>query len=165
MTSETEERQILNLHLVIVPISRGALRIGMLMASVANALGKSYVALTISALRLFALLTLFVARCPFIRDRGAFIGVLVANIIAGWAAWLAYQKLYVSSKERITPPLRFTVKLPSKKAVLISIPTNIAYSIDLRPRLSLKPFNALLFCVRRLACLSRGARLLSPVDG
>ncbi|CSB36309.1 Na+-driven multidrug efflux pump [Vibrio cholerae] len=93
MTSETEVSQILNLHLVIVPISLGALGICMLMVSVANALGKSYVALTISALRLFAFyLPCLWLGAHFYGIEGLFIGALVGNIIAGWAAWLAYQK-------------------------------------------------------------------------
>lgn len=93
MTSESEVAAILLQHLTIVPISLGALGICMLMVSVANALGKAYVALTISALRLFA----FYLPCLWIGAqlydlKGLFLGSLVGNIIAGWAAWLTYQK-------------------------------------------------------------------------
>lgn len=54
MTSDSDVTTILNYHLMIVPISLGPLGICILMVSVSNALGKSYTALTISALRLFA---------------------------------------------------------------------------------------------------------------
>ncbi|ENM5914393.1 MATE family efflux transporter [Vibrio mimicus] len=93
MTSETEVAAILLQHLTIVPISLGALGICMLMVSVANALGKAYVALTISALRLFA----FYLPCLWIGAQvygltGLFIGALVGNILAGWVAWLSYRR-------------------------------------------------------------------------
>ncbi|EXJ48018.1 MATE efflux family protein, partial [Vibrio parahaemolyticus VPTS-2010_2] len=53
MTSDTQVEQVLHMHLMIVPISLGSLGVCMLMVSICNALGKSYTALTISALRLF----------------------------------------------------------------------------------------------------------------
>ncbi len=54
MTSESKVETILTWHLMIVPFSLGPLGICMLLVSISNALGKSYTALTISALRLFA---------------------------------------------------------------------------------------------------------------
>ncbi|QFI37452.1 MATE family efflux transporter [Moritella marina ATCC 15381] len=94
MTSESNVASILNSHLLIVPVSLGPLGICMLMVSVSNALARSYVALTISALRLFA----FFLPCLWIGSQvadiqGLFVGVLVGNILAGLTAWLMYQKI------------------------------------------------------------------------
>jgi Na+-driven multidrug efflux pump len=90
-TSEAAVSEILNWHLTLVPISLGALGICMLMVSVSNALGKSYTALTISALRLFA----FFLPCLWIGSeiaglKGIFVGVLIGNILAGLCAWKMY---------------------------------------------------------------------------
>jgi Na+-driven multidrug efflux pump len=65
----------------------------MLMVSVSNALGKSYTALTISALRLFA----FFLPCLWIGSQvagieGLFWGAMVGNILAGTCAWMMYQR-------------------------------------------------------------------------
>jgi Na+-driven multidrug efflux pump len=78
---------------MLVPISLGSLGICMLMVSVSNALGKSYTALTISALRLFA----FFLPCLWIGSelaglKGIFIGVLIGNLLAGWSAWIMYRR-------------------------------------------------------------------------
>jgi len=94
MTSEKAVSDILNWHLVLVPISLGSLGICMLMVSVANALGKSYAALSISALRLFA----FFLPCLWIGSelaglKGLFVGVLIGNLLAGLCAWHMYQRL------------------------------------------------------------------------
>lgn len=91
MTSEMEVSDILQWHLLLVPVSLGALGICMLMVSVSNALGKSYTALTISALRLFA----FFLPCLWIGSElagltGIFMGVFVGNVLAGWCAWRMY---------------------------------------------------------------------------
>jgi len=91
MTSEQAVSDILNWHLTLVPISLGALGICMLMVSVSNALGKSYTALTISALRLFA----FFLPCLWIGSelaglKGIFVGVLIGNLLAGLCAWKMY---------------------------------------------------------------------------
>ncbi|WP_028304312.1 MATE family efflux transporter [Oceanospirillum maris] len=93
MTSEPAVSEILNWHLMLVPISLGSLGICMLMVSVSNALGKSYTALTISALRLFA----FFLPCLWIGSelaglKGIFIGVLIGNLLAGWSAWIMYRR-------------------------------------------------------------------------
>ncbi|MBA5760919.1 MATE family efflux transporter [Vibrio sp. 404] len=92
MTSETQVEQILNWHLMIVPFSLGSLGICMLMVSINNALGKSYTALTISALRLFA----FFLPCLWVGStiggiEGIFWGALLGNIAAGICAWFMYQ--------------------------------------------------------------------------
>jgi len=94
MTSESNVASILNSHLLIVPLSLGPLGICMLMVSVSNALAKSYTALAISALRLFA----FFLPCLWIGSQiadiqGLFVGALVGNVLAGLTAWLMYQKI------------------------------------------------------------------------
>lgn len=93
MTSESEVSTILNYHLLIVPISLGPLGICMLMVSVSNALGKSYTALTISALRLFA----FFLPCLWVGSQlagieGLFWGAMTGNVLAGTCAWFMYQR-------------------------------------------------------------------------
>ncbi|ERB64312.1 MATE family efflux transporter [Vibrio coralliilyticus OCN008] len=93
MTSESQVTEILIWHLLIVPVSLGPLGICMLMVSIANALGKSYTALTISALRLFA----FFLPCLWLGAylggiEGLFWGSMVGNLLAGICAWLMYQK-------------------------------------------------------------------------
>jgi len=94
MTSDAQVSGILNWHLMLVPISLGSLGICMLMVSVANALGKSYTALTISALRLFV----FFLPCLWIGAelaglKGIFVGVLIGNLLAGFCAWLMYRRV------------------------------------------------------------------------
>jgi len=94
MTSEANVANILNSHLLIVPLSLGPLGICMLVVSVSNALARSYIALTISALRLFA----FFLPCLWIGSQvadiqGLFVGALVGNIFAGLTAWMMYQKM------------------------------------------------------------------------
>jgi Na+-driven multidrug efflux pump len=64
----------------------------MLMVSINNALGKSYTALTISALRLFA----FFLPCLWLGShlygiQGLFWGAFIGNILAGICAWSMYQ--------------------------------------------------------------------------
>ncbi len=94
MTSESNVENILNLHLTIVPLSLGPLGVCMLMVSVSNALAKSYVALTISTLRLFA----FFLPCLWIGAQiaditGLFWGALIGNVLSGLVAWLLYKKI------------------------------------------------------------------------
>ncbi|WP_428776252.1 MATE family efflux transporter [Vibrio sp.] len=94
MTSEQQVETILSWHLSIVPISLGALGVCMLMVSVCNALGKSYRALTISALRLFA----FFLPCLWLGGQiaglqGLFSGALLGNLLAGACAWWIYQRV------------------------------------------------------------------------
>ncbi|MDN2482526.1 MATE family efflux transporter [Vibrio agarivorans] len=94
MTSnEGNVEQILIWHLTIVPLSLGPLGVCMLMVSSANAIGRSYRALSISALRLFA----FFLPCLWIGAQiggieGLFYGAFVGNVFAGIAAWVMYQK-------------------------------------------------------------------------
>ncbi len=93
MTSEAEVETILNFHLMIVPFSLGPLGICMLMVSISNALGKSYTALTISALRLFA----FFLPCLWLGAQlggiqGLFWGAFGGNVLAGICAWSMYQR-------------------------------------------------------------------------
>jgi len=94
MTSDQDVESILQLYLLVVPISLGSLGICMLMVSVANALGHSYSALSISALRLFA----FFLPCIWLGAQiggleGIFTGVLFGNTFAGIAAWMMYKKI------------------------------------------------------------------------
>ncbi|MGV1721409.1 MATE family efflux transporter [Vibrio furnissii] len=92
MTSEESVESILNWHLTVVPLSLGPLGICMLMVSVSNALGKSYVALTISALRLFAFFLPCLWLGAQIGDlKGLFVGAFIGNILAGATAWSIYQ--------------------------------------------------------------------------
>lgn len=93
MTGEKEVEQILSWHLMIVPFSLGPLGICMLIVSVSNALGKSYTALLVSALRLFV----FFLPCIWIGAymaglQGVFWGVFIGNILAGALAWWIYQR-------------------------------------------------------------------------
>ncbi|MGR5133722.1 MATE family efflux transporter [Vibrio alfacsensis] len=93
MTSDVQVEQVLNMHLVIVPISLGSLGVCILMVSICNALGKSYTALTISALRLF----LFFLPCLWVGAQldgiqGLLIGACIGNIFAGIVAYLTYRK-------------------------------------------------------------------------
>ncbi len=102
MTSESEVEMILNWHLMLVPLSLGPLGICMLMVSVSNALGKSYTALTISGLRLFA----FFLPAVWIGStlagiKGIFIGALIGNILAGLCAWLMYQSAMKKVEARV----------------------------------------------------------------
>ncbi|MCG9595381.1 MATE family efflux transporter [Vibrio sp. Isolate25] len=102
MTSEAQVSEILVWHLLIVPFSLGPLGICMLMVSIANALGKSYTALTISALRLFA----FFLPCLWLGAKiggieGLFWGALAGNIFAGASAWLMYQKALKQIEEKL----------------------------------------------------------------
>lgn len=92
MTSDENVSIILNWHLMIVPISLGCLGMCMLLVSVSNALGQSYIGLLISALRLFA----FFLPCLWFgaywgEIKGLFIGALVGNILAGLSAWYIYR--------------------------------------------------------------------------
>jgi putative MATE family efflux protein len=94
MTSEKAVSEILNWHLILIPISLGTLGICMLMVSISNALGKPYVALIISALRLFA----FFLPCLWLGSelgglKGLFVGVLIGNLLAGLCAWRMYLRL------------------------------------------------------------------------
>ncbi|MCH1925994.1 MATE family efflux transporter [Shewanella sp. C32] len=91
MTSDQQVDHILYQHLTIVPVSLGLLGICMLMVSVSNALGKSYRALLISALRLFV----FFLPCLWLGAKlngltGLFIGALCGNVLAGVVAYLSY---------------------------------------------------------------------------
>lgn len=103
MTSESSVTDILNWHLLIVPLSLGPLGICMLMVSISNALGKSYTALTISALRLFA----FFLPCLWIGSqllglKGIFYGALLGNILAGISAWFMYQQALKQVEDKLT---------------------------------------------------------------
>ncbi len=93
MTSDDQVKHVLDMHLMIVPISLGSLGVCMLMVSICNALGKSYTALTISALRLF----LFFLPCLLVGAQlggiqGLLMGACIGNLFAGIAAYLTYRK-------------------------------------------------------------------------
>lgn len=102
MTSEKSVTDILHWHLLVVPISLGPLGICMLMVSISNALGKSYTALTISALRLFA----FFLPCLWLGSQigglqGIFVGALLGNILAGISAWFMYQQALKQVEDKL----------------------------------------------------------------
>ncbi|OOE88897.1 MATE family efflux transporter [Salinivibrio sharmensis] len=93
MTSDQQVTDILYTHLTLVPFSLGALGVCMLMVSITNALGRSYIALTISALRLFA----FFLPCLWLGAQigelfGLFAGALIGNLLAGAVAYAMYRR-------------------------------------------------------------------------
>ena len=93
MTSDAQVEQVLEMHLLTVPISLGSLGVCILMVSLCNALGKSYTALTISALRLFV----FFLPCLWVGAQmggiqGLLLGACIGNILAGIAAYLIYRQ-------------------------------------------------------------------------
>ena len=101
MTSDIQVEQVLEMHLMIVPISLGSLGVCMLMVSICNALSKSYTALTVSALRLFV----FFLPCLWVGSqlggiRGLLLGACLGNICAGIAAYLTYRRTIASLSER-----------------------------------------------------------------
>ncbi|MCG9700053.1 MATE family efflux transporter [Vibrio natriegens] len=101
MTSDIQVEQVLEMHLMIVPISLGSLGVCMLMVSICNALGKSYTALTVSALRLFV----FFLPCLWVGSqfggiRGLLLGACLGNICAGIAAYLTYRRTIASLSKR-----------------------------------------------------------------
>ncbi|SJL84430.1 MATE family efflux transporter [Vibrio palustris] len=103
MTSEPDVQHILNWHLTIVPFSLGLLGICMLMVSVSNALGKSYVALLISALRLFAcFLPCLWLGAEWGGLHGVFWGAFAGNLLAGVIAYLLYDSALSKVEKRIT---------------------------------------------------------------
>lgn len=98
MSSDEHVIEIVSWHLYWVPISLGPLGVCMMMVSAANALGKPYKALWISALRLFA----FFLPCLWLGGQigglwGLFIGAALANILAGATAWWVYQSMFKSA--------------------------------------------------------------------
>lgn len=99
MTSDTEVGAILNWHLMIIPISLGSLGICMLMVSVCNALGKSYIALIISSLRLFAFFLPFLwVGSQLFGLKGIFVGAMLGNFLAGICAYSMYRHAIQSMK-------------------------------------------------------------------
>lgn len=95
MTSDQEVTHILHWHLTIVPLSLGSLGVCMLMVSLSNAIGRSYSALWISALRLFV----FFLPCLWLGSqlggiKGLFIGALFGNLLAGLNAWMIFRKSF-----------------------------------------------------------------------
>ncbi len=92
MTSDSSVQNLLHWHLSWVPVSLGPLGICILIVSVSNALGRSYKALLISGLRLFAffLPSLWIGSY-FLGIKGIYIGSLFGNCFAGMAAWFLYR--------------------------------------------------------------------------
>jgi putative MATE family efflux protein len=94
MTNAEDVTSILTIHLSILPFSLASLGICMLLVSVANALGKAYYALAISALRLFAFfLPLLWTGAALAKLPGLFWGAAIGNQLSGIAAWLIYQSI------------------------------------------------------------------------
>ncbi|OEF30037.1 MATE family efflux transporter [Vibrio rumoiensis] len=103
MTSDKDVTAILHWHLTLVPISLGTLGICMLMVSLSNAIGQSYYALLISALRLF----IFFLPCLWLGAKlggikGLFIGALIGNILAGLNAWWIFKKNFTRLTQKST---------------------------------------------------------------
>lgn len=101
MTSDNNVATILHWHLTLVPVSLGTLGVCMLMVSLSNAIGQSYYALLISALRLFV----FFLPCLWLGAtlgglEGLFIGALFGNILAGINAWMIFKKNFTRLTEK-----------------------------------------------------------------
>ncbi|MCG9698342.1 MATE family efflux transporter [Shewanella sp. Isolate11] len=93
MSSEQQVSQILRYYLLLVPFSLGALGCCMILVSVSNALGKSYMALLISLVRLFGLfLPCIWFGAQFGGIEGIFIGAFIGNLLAGAFAYFTYLK-------------------------------------------------------------------------
>lgn len=93
MTNGAHVELILHDYLLIVPFGFGLLGTCMMMVSVSNALGKSYIALAISIIRLF----ICYLPCLWLGAhlggiQGAFVGALIGNLLAGLAAYVIYQR-------------------------------------------------------------------------
>lgn len=93
MSSEASVQRILSWHLSLVPFSLSFLGVCILLVSICNAVGRSYTALLISALRLFV----FFLPCLWLGSQwfgtqGLFYGAFIGNILAGMTAWLMYQR-------------------------------------------------------------------------
>ncbi|MDC0611957.1 MATE family efflux transporter [Vibrio sp.] len=92
MSGDDSVRHLLEWHLTWVPISLGPLGICILIVSVSNALGRSYRALVISGLRLFAFFLPALWLGSYLFDiQGIYLGALLGNVLAGLAAWLLYR--------------------------------------------------------------------------
>lgn len=104
LTGDIKVAQVLNQYLMIIPFSLGPLGICMLMVSVANALGKPYQALTLSALRLFAFYLPCITLGAYLTGElyGIFVGVLVGNLGVGIAGWYMYLAIMKQLEQAIT---------------------------------------------------------------
>lgn len=74
----------------------------MLMVSLSNAIGQSYYALLISALRLFV----FFLPCLWLGAKlgdieGLFMGALLGNILAGVSAWIIFKKNFARLTKKL----------------------------------------------------------------
>nr|WP_277619575.1 MATE family efflux transporter [Shewanella mangrovi] len=97
MSAEEQVSHILRQHLLLVPFSLGALGCCMILVSVSNALGKSYVALLISLVRLFVLfLPCIWLGAQLGGIQGIFVGAFAGNLLAGTFAYLTYRKTMAS---------------------------------------------------------------------
>lgn len=93
MLSEVSVQTILAWHLQLVPFSLGLLGVCILLVSICNAVGRPYIALGISALRLFA----FFLPCLWLGSQfyglqGLFYGAFCGNVFAGIVAWQIYRR-------------------------------------------------------------------------
>ncbi|MFM2486937.1 MATE family efflux transporter [Celerinatantimonas yamalensis] len=91
MTNGAQVNSFLHHYLSIVPFGFGLLGTCMLMVSVSNALGRSYIALLISILRLFVFYLPSLWLGAHIGGvHGAFWGAFAGNLLAGIAAYSVY---------------------------------------------------------------------------
>lgn len=92
LTQDPNTSQYLASYLFWVPISYSTLGVCILMVSVCNALGMPMRAVTISIFRLFIFYLPCVALGAYLNAvEGVYIGILVANVLAGLASWYLYR--------------------------------------------------------------------------
>lgn len=96
LTADRDVSAILYDYLWCVPFSYGALGICMIAVSVCNAMGMSFQALSISALRLLCFyLPLLWLGSTFAGLQGLFIGAMLGNFAAGMMSWFMYKRSLV----------------------------------------------------------------------
>lgn len=100
LASDGQVQSLVDTQLSIMPISFAPLGVCILLVSISNALGKSYTALTISALRLFAFyLPCMAIGAYFAGLNGIYWGALLGNCGAGIASWLLYRRTLASLRQ------------------------------------------------------------------
>lgn len=103
LTTDLSVSTILCDYLWIVPLSYGALGICMIAVSVCNAMGMSFQALTISALRLLCFYLPFLWLGSTLAGlHGLFIGAMLGNFAAGIMSWFMYKKSLVKLGATLT---------------------------------------------------------------
>lgn len=102
LTQDSITSQYLASYMVWVPISYSALGVCILMVSVCNALGMPMRAVIISIFRLFAFYLPCVTLGAYFNEvEGIYMGILVANILAGLAGWSLYRRGFVRLRSKV----------------------------------------------------------------